>query len=501
MAEKPKPKPKSKGKKTIVVANMAPTVSTGALTTAAQTEVVNEVSQAAAQSLAFFATRQAQVAAYGDFDTFVDRQDDDKIGRAIEHHIVRVRAALASSLWRRQIFLGVDVIDRLLFDILSVDTTKVLQDFFGAMFAHGVPSAGLVVYPLHSFGVLGLGLFMFLTKTRPEIVLKDAKMAVCAQTNQHEASIAFLERTVVALGLDRRIDRSDIDHYVRSRSLKWFENNPLLVVSISTLTSGYYENQFIYILKLKLSTALIMMLSAVGDQAEPNERLLAGSSSRVNNWQTLDIHHYLVFEPSLSDPTMLEARCVPMNAARLQLAELSDLNAEIDPRAWTKRRAGRQLEAIRTALAAVEAGYLEHHVLGKKGKLKARIYRKLIDSLDYFRRAYSAGAKESEATVSLAIAFETLLMDAYASGVTRRLHRRVHLALKGVPGIRKYRAAVVGLFKARGAIVHSGRPDTDFDMLDARRAYVNCFIAVAGKLGALPNKDEHPIGRLLGDLV
>jgi hypothetical protein len=38
-------------------------------------------------------------------------------------------------------------------------------------------------------------------------------------------------------------------------------------------------------------------------------------------------------------------------------------------------------------------------------------------------------------------------------------------------------------------------------MLQARRAYVNCFIAAAGKLGALPNKDEHPIGRLLGDVV
>ena len=58
---------------------------------------------------------------------------------------------------------------------------------------------------------------------------------------------------------------------MRSRPLKWFKNNPLLVVSIATLTSGYYENQFIYVMKLKLSTALVMMLSTVGDRLEPDE--------------------------------------------------------------------------------------------------------------------------------------------------------------------------------------------------------------------------------------
>lgn len=494
---------KSERKKvsTFVATNPAPPKSASAWTTAAQAAVRKEVRQAASQSLAFLQTRQVEVAGYGDFDVFVDREDSDKVGNAIEYHLVQVRAALAASLWRRQIFVGVDVIDRLLFDILRRNASRVVHDFFDVMFAHGVPSAGLVVYPLHSFGVLGLGLFTFLSGSRPEIVLKQAKMAVGAQSNRRETSIEFLERSAIALSLDRKIDRTEIDHFIDTRSLKWFDSNPLLVVSISTLTSNYYENQFIYILKLKLSTALIMMLSALGDQEASDNRLLASSSARVNNRQTLDIHHYLVFEPSLSDPKMLQARCVPMNAARLQLSELSDLNVEIYPRTWTRRSAGRQLEAIRAALETVEAGYLKHHILGKKGKLKARVYRKLVDSLDYFRRSHSAGANENETTVSLAIAFDTLLMDAYASGVTKRLHRRVRLALKGVPGVIKYRAAVVDLFVARGAIVHSGRTDSDFDLLQARRAYVHCFVAVAARLNGLPNKGDHPIGRLLGEVA
>jgi hypothetical protein len=495
-------KPKKKRKKTNVAANSPTTTGApGPLAPSEQTTVALEVAAAAQQSLTFLSVKQADVAAYADFDVFIDHDETDKMGKAIEHHIVQVRAALAASLWKRQIFLGVDVIDRLVFDVVHAAGNAILADFFAALFAHGVPSPGLVVYPLHSFGVLGFGLFSFINKTHPEIVIKDANLSITAQTNSKDESVQFLERSAKTLGLTRKIDRSDIDHYVRSRPLKWFERNPLLVVAMSTTTSGYYENQFIYVLKLKLSTALILMLSVVGDQPDPSERLRAFSTARTNNWQTLDIKHYLVFEPSLRDPKLLTARCVPMNAARLQLAELSDLNADIDPIAWSSRRAGRKLEGIRQALATIETGYLEHHVLGDRSKLKARIFRKMLDSIDYFRRSFSAGAKDSEAIVSLAIAFETLLMDAYASGVTKRVHGRVRLALKGVRGVRKMRASVVDLFKARGAIVHSGRTEHQLDMLQARRAYVACLTVVASKLGALPNKGDHPIGRLLGDVT
>ena len=66
-----------------------------------------------------------------------------------------------------------------------------------------------------------------------------------------------------------------------------------------------------------------------------------------------------------------------MNAARLQLAELSDLNADIDPRAWSSPRAVDRLERIRLALNALETGYLKHHVLGDRQKLKAQVTVKL----------------------------------------------------------------------------------------------------------------------------
>jgi Apea-like HEPN len=485
--------------KTPVLAKPSP----NALTEEGQTEVIGEVTTAVQQSLNFLKSRHATVAAFGDFDTFVAREDeaDPKNGTAIEYHLLQLRAAIARSLWRRKVFLGIEIIDRLLFDVIVYNAGQILRDFFDTLFAHGVPSVGVIVYPLHSFGVLGLGFFSFFEKSQPDIIIKDANLAISAQTNGEEASIGFLERTVTDLGLDRKIERSEIEHYVRSRSLKWFTANPLLVVSMATLTGSYYENQFIYVIKLKLSTALIMMLSTVGDPQEPDERLLQGSSARVNNWQTLDIHHYLVLEPSIRDQKLFEVRCVPMNVARLELAELSDLNTDIDPRVWSSKRAGRRLARIRLAIAILENGYFEHHVLGENKKLRARVYRKVMTSLDYFRRSFRVNAHREDAIVSLAIAFEALMIDAYASGVTARLHRRVQLALRGVKGIKKYRKIVVDLFKARGAIVHSGSTDVKLDIVLARRAYIECFVVIANKLKNLPSKGDHPIGRLLGDTL
>jgi hypothetical protein len=188
-----------------------------------------------------------------------------------------------------------------------------------------------------------------------------------------------------------------------------------------------------------------------------------------------------------------------MNAARLELAELSDINADIDPRTWSSKRAARRLERIRRALDVLEKGYFEHHVLGDTKKLKARVYRKVMTSLDYFRRSFRASARQEEAIISLAIAFEALLMDAQPGGVTARLHRRVQLALKDIRGVEKYRAIVIDLFKARGAVVHSGSTKIKLDIVLARRAYIECFIVIVAKLEKLPSKGDHPMGGLLGD--
>jgi hypothetical protein len=437
---------------------------------------------------------------FEDFDDFIFRADkvDSRKASAVEHHLRKARAALARTLWGQEVFLGIDVIDHLLYDVYAHVSRDPIKQFFEIVAAEGLHRPGFVLYPLHSFGVLGLGFFRFFQDAEFHLTLADAGIALTAQTNSAEASLRFLNEVRKSFGIRKRIPNDTVEHFVRSRPLKWLERNPMLAVKVRSFTGSYYENQFVYILKLRMSTALIMMLSAMGKQYDRDDFLERSSSTRVNNWQTLDIRHYLVFEtPPLKRPELL-AYCIPMNAARLQLAHLSDLSADLDARAWRSKRAMRNLDGIRAALRTIETGYLTHVVIGTKHKLAQRVYRKLVDSIDYFRRAYSAGAKPSEAIVWLAVAFETLLTDYYAPQVNARIERRVGVCLKGTAGVRKYTRAVAELFEHRGAIVHQGRAAGDLDLLKPRRAYILCLQRIASLLDSLPRESGRPIGDLLG---
>jgi hypothetical protein len=435
------------------------------------------------------------------FDDFIFRGDkvDARVAAALEHHLRKARAVLARTLWGQEVFLGIDVIDHLLYDVYAHTSGDPIKQFFEVVAAEGLHRPGFVLYPLHSFGVLGFGFFRFFQNAEFHLMLADAGVALTAQTNSAEASLRFLNGARKSFGIRKRIPNDSVEHFARSRSLKWLERNPLLAVKVRSFTGSYYENQFVYILKLRMSTALIMMLSAMGKQYDRDDFLERSSSARVNNRQTLDIRHYLVFETPPRKRSELLAYCVPMNVARLQLADLSDLSADLDARAWRSKRAIRRLDGIHAALRKIETGYLTHVVIGTKHRVAQRVHRKLLDSIDYFRRAYSAGAKPSEAIVWLAVAFETLLTDHYAPQVNARIERRVNICLAGMTGARKYSRAVAELFEHRGAIVHQGRATGDLDLLTPRRAYILCLQHVASLLDHLPRESGSPIGTLLGD--
>lgn len=241
------------------------------------------------------------------------------------------------------------MIDRVLFDLLITGQGKDFASrFFDLIRKKTLHHPGFVLFPLHSFGVLGLGFYHFFKKNMVNMFLEDAGIAITAQTNNREQTIDFLENVRNVFGIKHHIPVDTLEHLTRSRPLRWFSGNQLLAVRIHSFSGSYYENQFVYILKLRLYSAMIMMLSALEGSSYANDILRHGksanddvmkhgSSAKVNNWQTLDIKHYLVFETPIGKKKELSVYCVPMNKSRLELAQLSDLNVQIDPRYWTKR--------------------------------------------------------------------------------------------------------------------------------------------------------------------
>jgi hypothetical protein len=452
-----------------------------------------------AGSVSFLLQRRSDLSKYASVESLVTAPDDDqsKLRKACEHHIGLIRAQLARELWSRQLFIGVSVLDDMLFRAIAHGTTiNPVLHVLEAIRDEELHHPGLVLFPVHSFGVLGAGLLHGFTDTRIEYMSKAFGIALSPQTNSLKATIRFLEHTREHFGIRRTVPSSLISHWLRTRTASWLTRNPLLAVKVQSFPGGYYENQSLLLSTLRFATALVSMLATLQpSMGGPEEKL--SSSSMVNNYQTLDIRHYAVFYNNLASPGELAGDFVPMHLQAPALAEVSDLGIELNPRFWRKRRVW--ANRIHQALNTVHSGYIKHGFGPEKDRTLGRTYRKLFESLAYFRRSFRSSADNWTSIVSLAIAFEMLLTDGYAKKVNERIVRRARLALSGVPGSKKYAKSVDELYQARGGIVHTGTTRISMDIQVARRAFVYAFVAISSKLSDLSPTSSTPMKDLAGD--
>jgi hypothetical protein len=409
------------------------------------------------RSVEFLQSRRDRLVPHENIDDliFSASEGDASWLRGIEYHLECVAGAIRKALWSNGIFIGMSVLVDLLFRVLrGPQVDEPIKQVLRVIRDSGIHKPGIVVYPLHSFGILAAGFLRYFTGAEAEMAVPGGGLLLRAQTNDLERSIAFLQSSARALCPRKRLSRDQIEHYSRSRPTQWLTLNPLLVMRVRSFSGTYYENQGFLIQRLKLATALLFMLAALQERFHPSRVSTFGSTLRINNFQTLDIKHYLLFEPRPGKSSSLEGRCIPMNVSRAELAELSTLNIEIDPRAW--RRRPPLVGKLCASLTAVERGYLRHNVGHKTLTTHGRVYRKLFDSLSYFRASFRRTGNPGEQIVNLAIAFEVLLTDYYAPGVTERLCRRLPLALGKAPQKEALCESLSHLCKARNEIVHEG---------------------------------------------
>ena len=284
---------------------------------------------------------------------------------------------------------------------------------------------------------------------------------------------------------------------MRSRPLQWIHRNPLLIVRTHAFSGSYYENQFLLTTHLHFATAFVSLLSILSRRPHNDNLPLWSSSSRVNNFQTLDIKHYLVFQrPRRKWLPQLDLQCIPMNMSQAELAELSDLNIELDPREWRRRKSF--VEEVRLVIRTMQSGYAKHCISARVEGADFTIYRKMHDALAYFKRSFRIRNRTSDAIINLAIAFEVLLSDFYVRGVTQKIISRSKTLLRGVRGYRKCWKSVEDLFSQRGAVVHSGKSPSQTDLYQAQKAFAYCFLRLAKKFPKGPMKNvQEPIRHLI----
>ena len=353
---------------------------------------------------------------------------------------------------------------------------------------------GLLIFPLHSLGVLGAGLLQP-SHGRISFINAQRGYAVTPQTNNLDRTLEFLDDARGSFGIGQRLPTELLRHWRRSRSAAWLERNPLLVVRTVHVPGSYYGSEWLLISRVRATTGLLAMLAAL--QPERSDRSLRLFSSRsMNNWQTLDIHHYLTLFAGIRRGSELDGQCVPIHAGRTFVSELSDLAIDIDPVHWRQRDALAQ--RVHNAVEAVYAEYLRAQFHPGKPAAHERTVMKLFDSMSYFRRSFQGSPTSWSGKVALATAFEMLLLD--SSGAIRRtLVRRTRLLLKGIPGTKAMQSAVDDLYGARNALVHEGDDGAEADMAVAREAYVRCFVELGHRLPGLRRTTETPLGDLIGD--
>jgi hypothetical protein len=71
------------------------------------------------------------------------------------------------------------------------------------------------------------------------------------------------------------------------------------------------------------------------------------------------------------------------------------------------------MQEICTALSTIEEGYLKSNILSSSGGVRHRAFKKIMQSLRYFRRSFRYTSGDDD-LVMLTIALECLLTDSYA---------------------------------------------------------------------------------------
>jgi hypothetical protein len=91
-----------------------------------------------------------------------------------------------------------------------------------------------------------------------------------------------------------------------------------------------------------------------------------------------------------ADTAHLDSHVVPINVDREDVLELTDLSAQLDPRARHARR--RSFARVEQAVSTVFDGWLRHAYGRDDGGARGRVHRKAFESLNYFRRSFRVGA-------------------------------------------------------------------------------------------------------------
>jgi hypothetical protein len=390
--------------------------------------------------------------------------------------MTRVRNAIADELWPRELFVAVEILDELLFAALHAKTEDPVLEVLRSLRDARVDTTGLLVFGVHSIGLQGASLPDLLARAGMEFGDPSWGVAITPQTNSLEETIGFLDRVAKAFGVEGEIPRQLVEHWRRSRQAEWLERNPLIVVRVAEASGSYYGNEALLLTRLQAATVLVAMLASVQPGADPQRRSTM-TTAVINNFETLDVHHYLVLSPGRSAGTDAElgGDFVPISRLRSDLVDMSMLRMDLDPAYWREHR--EEADRVASAVGTVYRGYLCRGFDRSQDDAAARQSRRRFESTVFFQRSFTSSPWRD--VITLSTPFELLLHNPSAGNTSKLIRGALKAVSRGSERTR-YLDAFDRVSKARNEIMHQGTQRTQVDLPDAREAYVRAFVQAVG---------------------
>lgn len=374
-----------------------------------------------------------------------------------------------------------------------------LADFFFKVKNY---DSGFLIFPLYNFGVsLDDRLAFSVLRARNRSIevsvdINGSNITLSPQTNSYEKSIKLIESYSKKINGHANIDVDLIRHFIRSRPLRWLERNPVLFIEFKSFSMSYYENTFWIKQKILFATAFVAACYVLSVNKSSSSKFNVFNSSSVNNFETLDFKHFLLFESRSNKE--YEALCVPWFVKNNERIELSDLNIMYGIGASSKTRLVKRL--INDTNEAFE--FIENQYLLKLFSDKTDVFKKIYLSLYYFKKSFTASSTKEFAIISLAMAFEILLTDEYMTPLIYYIIERVDCLLYGNRRKRNYVDSVLKICKIRGECVHTGSVVIDGDtlkdlMLYAQKAFVEVLVSLVHLLKSSNSQSSKIVSELL----
>ena len=390
-------------------------------------------------------------------------------------YLGNIKNIVLRNYWKQDIYVSQSALDDIIFiAIRDFDAADVLKAIDDMVENSHLKKNSVVIFPLHSFGFKygGLG-HLFGNR---DFSYRYDNFQILPQSNSFDRTKKNIVKYLndIKLFNRKKLDEGLFRHFYESRSLKWFERNPVMLMHFKFSQQERFDNTRFILEKINFVTNKLYFLSVLTNVEDAKGALF--STRNTNNWETLDIKHFLTVTSSGVRSTL---NCIPVHHSSFLIGEKMHMNIDL----LIRKKAISHWE--KKAIDSIENLYKGYMIYKLDGNSSHAKYYRIAGSLDYFRRSVKSINKEDK-IININIALESLLLDKHESNKKVKMLERLWAALKGKINKNENHKNIEDIISERNNIIHNGLPFTgDVAFNDVYKTYCRLILFLHDNISSI----------------